>query len=54
MFPVQDQGMAKEADNEPLVEWGDYIRLEPDNCQAYCKLAKWYWDPGFKFWIQRA
>src|ERR1035441_3310601 len=35
---------------EPNVEWGDYTRLEPGTYQAYCNLAKWYQDPGFKRW----
>ena len=35
---------------EPTVEWGDYVRLDPGIYQAYCKLAKWYKDPGFKRW----
>jgi hypothetical protein len=35
---------------EPNVAWADYVRLEPGTYQAYCKLAKWYQDPGFKRW----
>ena len=50
MFPVQDQGMKTKTENEPLVGWGDYIRLEPGNYQAYCQSAKWYWDRGYKRW----
>jgi hypothetical protein len=37
-------------ENEPAVEWADYPRLEPGDYPAYCKRAKWYWEPGFKRW----
>ena len=37
-------------ENEPAVEWADYPRLEPGDYPAYCKRAKWYWDPGFNRW----
>lgn len=32
------------------VSWTEYIRLEPGSYQAYCKSAKWYFDPGYKRW----
>jgi hypothetical protein len=35
---------------EPAVAWAEYLRIEPGNYQAYCRLAKWYVDPGFKRW----
>lgn len=37
-------------ENEPAVQWPEYPRIEPGNYSAYCKRAKWYWEPGFKRW----
>jgi hypothetical protein len=46
---VQDPSMKRDTE-EPDVVWGDYVRLEPGNYQAYCKRANWYWDPSYKRW----
>jgi hypothetical protein len=35
---------------EPSVDWVHYPRVEPGSYSAYCKHAKWYFDPGFKRW----
>jgi len=37
-------------ENEPAVKWAEYPRIEPGVYPAYCKRAKWYWEPGFKRW----
>jgi hypothetical protein len=37
-------------EKEPAAEWADYLRIEPGEYAAYCKRAKWYWEPGFKRW----
>jgi hypothetical protein len=37
-------------ETEPAVEWAEYLRIEPGDYSAYCKRAKWYWEPGFKRW----
>jgi hypothetical protein len=39
-----------EDENEPVVTWSDYLRIEPGDYPAYCKKAHWYWEPGFKRW----
>jgi hypothetical protein len=36
---------------ESAVDWSSYPRLMPGNYPAYCKRAKWYWDPGYKHWV---
>ena len=33
-------------ENEPAVIWAEYPRVEPGDYPAYCKWAKWYWDPA--------
>ncbi len=37
-------------ENEPAVQWAEYPRIVPGDYRAYCKRAKWYWEPGFKRW----
>ena len=37
-------------ESELAVKWADYPRIEPGDYPAYCKRAKWYWEPGFKRW----
>ena len=36
---------------EPEVRWDQYPRLEPGEYSAYCKAARWYFDPGYKKWV---
>jgi hypothetical protein len=36
--------------NEPAVEWTEYPRIKPGDYPAFCKRARWYWEPGFKRW----
>jgi hypothetical protein len=38
------------SENEHAVKWAEYPRIEPGDYPAYCKRAKWYWEPGFKRW----
>jgi hypothetical protein len=44
------EGSMKKDIEEPGVVWGEYDRLEPGDYPAFCKRAKWYWDPSYKRW----
>jgi len=35
---------------EPEVIWNEYPLIEQGSYPAYCKTAKWYWEPGYKRW----
>jgi hypothetical protein len=35
---------------EPEIEWSDYPRIEPGEYRAYCKAARWYFDPYYQRW----
>jgi hypothetical protein len=43
-----DLGLSGRADLR--IEWRDYDRIKPGTYPAYCRRAKYYWDPGFKRW----
>lgn len=47
---AEHPGLHLVTEHEPAVEWVEYPRLEPGDYPAYCKRAKWYWEPGFKRW----
>lgn len=34
----------------PEVGWKEYLRIEPGEYAAYCKAARWYFEPGYKRW----
>jgi hypothetical protein len=35
---------------QPAVEWRNYPRIQPGDYSAYCRKARWYWEPGYKRW----
>jgi hypothetical protein len=36
---------------EPEIEWSSYPRIEPGEYLAYCRAARWYFDPQYRRWV---